>query len=75
MIDIQATLNHLLSQGTETKALELKKANNTYDFIKSGKYSSAFFEYLKNCRFAYFVLIFHVKKSYLYFKRSKFKRT
>ncbi len=41
MIDIQATLNHLLFQGTETEVLEFKKAKDGYSFKKMGKYFSA----------------------------------
>ncbi len=41
MIDIKATLDHLRSQTSETEVLEFKKAENTYNFDKLGKYFSA----------------------------------
>ncbi len=41
MIDIKATLDHLLSQASENEVLEFKEANNTYSFKKLGKYFSA----------------------------------
>ncbi len=41
MIDIKAILDHLLSQASETEVLEFKKAENTYNFDKLGKYFSA----------------------------------
>ncbi len=41
MIEMQATLNLLLSQGIETEVLEFKEAKNDYSFAKIGKYFSA----------------------------------
>lgn len=41
MIDIKATLDYLCSQASETEVLEFKRAKNTYDFNKLGKYFSA----------------------------------
>ena len=41
MIDIEAKLDYLRSQVSETEVLEFKEAKNTYDSKKSGKYFSA----------------------------------
>ncbi len=41
MIDIEATLKHLLAHGHETEVLEFKEARNSYSFQKIGRYFSA----------------------------------
>ncbi len=41
MIDIEATLKHLLAYGHETEVLEFKEAKKSYSFSKIGKYFSA----------------------------------
>ena len=41
MPDLTATLDHLLSHGSETEILEFKKASNSFHLDKLGKYFSA----------------------------------